>query len=436
MVEDRIRAALREIVTAHPVPLKERKRWPAAALAGLAVVAIVAAVALAAGWQSRRPQPVVAAGGEPTLPEEFPGYSLVQGDMDGPFGRVIAFYHNGTGHEDFSFSQLIVAGADENKFRRVDLESPQPSGPIYARLTPDGTKLVAGAAHGVITVIDLLSGQRRDYPTAATQFTAPLAVSADGRRVAYSVYGQFAEEGIVYLLDLPTGQVSAALGVNARHVAFSPSGALALQIDQTVKVAGWSGEVAREIQLPDSTELAGPQSWTPDGKFLVTVHTGQSEPRYAFQPVDPATTPVPQPISARGLVPGAWGDHVLGWRSPSTMLVSGSDVNGTTSNLIVEVDIAGGAHRVIGRFRVGPNDDLAVGDVQLATGLLAEMGTRSGANPDRGPWPTWTIVTAVLCLVVVALIVIVARRPRRWRRNQGDGLTSKLGLPSWVNRDR
>src|SRR5688500_468056 len=111
MVEDRIRAALREIVTSgqtweRPAP----RRWPTAAMAGLAVAAIVAVVALLPAWSGGTPRSV-AAGGQPTLPEIFPAYSFSQGVMAGPFGRAIAMYHNGTGHEDFSFSQVIVAGA-------------------------------------------------------------------------------------------------------------------------------------------------------------------------------------------------------------------------------------------------------------------------------------------------------------------------------------
>jgi len=424
MVEDRIRAALREIVAAYPVPLEERRvrRWPAVAMAGLAVASIVAVIALLPVWSGDRSRPVVAAGQRPTLPETFPPYAFGQGVMDGPFGRAIAFYHNGAGHEDWSFSQLIVAGADENKYRQVRVPGYQLGIGIYARLTPDGTKIVTGGANGVLTVIDLLSGVRKDYPTVATLYTAPLAVSADSRLVAYSVYFEFPTEGLICVLDLETGQVSPTLGVNAQHVAFSPSGALAIQIGQTVKVTEWSGEVTREIQLPDSTELAGPQSWTPDGRFLVTLHEGpvrvegdlihQGDRSYVFMPVDESTKAVPKPVPGKGLLPGSWGDSVLGWRSPTTMLVSGNDVNGTTSNLIVEVDITTGAHRVMSRFRVGRNADLAVGDVQLATGLLAEMGMRSGANPDRGVWPTWLIVTVVLCFVPMLTVIV-------WRRTLG-----------------
>src|SRR5687767_11522018 len=119
MLDDRIRAALREIVTASPVPaeknaLRQRpqvRRWLAAALAGLAVTAIVAVISLVPVWSRALPT-AESDQGPPTLPDRFPAYSFVQGTMDGPFGRAIAMYRNGTGHEDFSFSQMIVAGAD------------------------------------------------------------------------------------------------------------------------------------------------------------------------------------------------------------------------------------------------------------------------------------------------------------------------------------
>jgi len=425
MVEDRIRAALREIVTASPVPFEERKparRWPVVALAGIAVAAIVAVVALLPVWTGGGSRPV-AAGGQPTLPEHFPAYAFGQGVLDGPFGRAIAMYHNGTGHEDWSFSQVIVAGADQNKYRRVPVPPVQRNGGIYARLTPDGTKVVVGAARGMITVIDLMTGGRKDYPTTTALFTAPRAVSADGRQVAFVAYPEYPEEGALYVLDLKSGQVSQPVGSDVRQVAFSPGGMLAYQIGQTVRVVESPGTVKYEFAVEGETVLAGPRSWTPDGRFLVTVHTGpdriegdiihQGEQSYVFHPLDASTTPVPQPIPADDLRPRSWGDYVLGWRTPTVMLVSGGDVNGTTSNLIQEVDITSGSHRIISRFRVGPNDDLAVGDIQLATGLLAEMDMRSGGNPDRGPWPTWLIVTILLSFLPVTLTILVTRLRRR-----------------------
>jgi hypothetical protein len=125
------------------------------------------------------------------------------------------------------------------------------------------------------------------------------------------------------------------------------------------------------------------------------------------------TGPAYSPIAAKDLVPRAWGDSVIGWRSPTRVLVSGGDVDGTTSNLIAEVDVAGGSSQVISRFAVGDSDDLAVSDVQLATGLLADMSVRHSTDPDRGLWPTWAILVAIACVTTVAVFVLILWKRRR-----------------------
>jgi len=434
MVEDRIRSALREIAEAAAVPVKENarwhkpstrseRRWPVAALAGVAVAAIVAVVALMPGvWSTGLP---VAASDRPSLPEQFPPYSFAQGTLDGPFGRAIALYTNGTGHEDWTFSQVIVAGADRNSYRRVPLPKyPNNMGNVAALLSPDGTKVVAGDPHGVITVIDLMMGGSRRYPTGYSIRTAPLAVSPDGGRVAFVAFAEHVQEGTLYLLDLGSGEVSPALGTMVEHVAFSPDGALAYQMGRTIHIRDRDGAAERQIMLAsEAVLLAGPHAWTPDGRFLLTIVTGpgrldgniiySGDRTYVFVAADGSGSPVPQAIPGNDLMPMSWGPPILGWRSPTTMLVSTGDVDGTTSNLIVEVDISGSGHRVISRFRVGPRDDLAVGDVQLATGLLAGATMRSGAGPDRGPWPTWAVVTLALCFAPMAVTVLVGHLRRR-----------------------
>ncbi len=87
----------------------------------------------------------------------------------------------------------LSAGADRNALRRIDLPGSPTGGEVGVRLTSDGTKVIAGDPRGIITVIDLQTGARRPYPVAQDIETTPLAVSPDGRQVAFvsgSAHGQ------------------------------------------------------------------------------------------------------------------------------------------------------------------------------------------------------------------------------------------------------
>ena len=98
----------------------------------------------------------------PTLPDRFPAFSFVQGETDGRFGRAIALYVNGSGHEDFTFSQLIIAGADSDTYRELEVpEYPNGGGEVRARLSPDGTKVAIGGDG--ITMLDLTTGNRKHH---------------------------------------------------------------------------------------------------------------------------------------------------------------------------------------------------------------------------------------------------------------------------------
>jgi hypothetical protein len=343
--------------------------------------------------------------------------------MDGPFGRAVALYSNGTGHEDFGFWQIIVAGADRNAVRRIDLPKSLWGGTVAERLTPDGTKVIAGDPHGIIAVIDLLTGARRTYPVAHDIETAPVAVSADGRRVAFLSGNRRQGEGTLFVLDLTTGEISAPLGRDVMGAAFSPDGTrLAVQSPGMIRVIRLDGTVLREVPIAAETLLAGAQAWSPDGALLVTIHY---ERGYVF--LDPASgeeSPVTLPSE---LLPNCWGDAVLGWRSPTTVLLSTGDVEGTTSNLITEVNLADGRRQVLSRFAVGALDDLAVCDVQLATALVPELTLRPGTNPDRGPWPAWAQITAATggTLVLLPLALWGFRRHRHARRPSAEQVASQ-----------
>ncbi len=98
------------------------------------------------------------------------------------------------------------------------------------------------------------------------------------------------------------------------------------------------------------------------------------------------------------------------------MLLSTGDVDGTTSNLIVELNLTDRTHRTVSRFDVASRDDLAVGDVQLAAALLASATVRPDSPADRGMWPKWAIITTIACLTPLALAVTYLTLRRRHRR--------------------
>jgi WD40 repeat protein len=428
-IQDRVRAALGEIAgaaPAHPDPVSAmapsrgpgpRSRWLAPSLAAAAVIVTILSVTSLPGTS-----PTVAGReSQASLPDRFPGFSFVQGTTDGRFGRAIALYTNGSGHEDLTFSQLILAGADEDRYRRLPVPGGQSTGWADTRLSPDGTKVAIGTDG--VTIVDLLTGARTVHriPAPGNGWVVPLAFSPDSGKLAYLVKTEVGESGgRLFVLDLTAGS-SARIGDTGTvlTVAFSPDGRhLAVQVtgDSFITLVQFDGTPQRTVHLPPGVQLATGPVWSPDGRFLVT--TGTQPPfSYTFVAVNPQDR-VPGPIEAGGLVPAAWGEFVLGWRSPTAMLVSAGDLDGTTSNLIIEVDITNGSRHVLSRFTAGARDDLAIGGVQLATGLIGTATVRHSTDPDRGPCPAWAVITAVVCLTpfafgVVFWLVRRAKAPKR-----------------------
>jgi len=444
MSEERLRAALREIVNAAPVRpdpaaamtsarrvTGPRQGWLIPTLAATAVILTI--LALATVYRADTRFPVVGTDSGPSLPDRFPAFSFVQGTTDGRFGRAIALYINGSGHEDFIFAQLILASADDDRYRRLPVPDRGNNYVPRALLSPDGTKVAIGG-DGSITVLDLHTGTSTQYPADAAADLTLHAFSADGRRLAYTTPPEHGAGGSLFILDLSNG-ISARISQRpVKIAAFSPDGGyVAFQeedihaydsLHAEIEICRFDGTSIRSITVPPRTQLAGAQAWSPDGTLLVAVATGpdrQDGPisytgdrSYVFFDVT-GTAQTPAPIPANDLTPRAFGDPVLGWRTPTSMLVSSGDVDGTTSNLIIEVDITNGSHHILSRFSVGARDDLAVGDVQFATALIPEATIRHSTNPNRGSWPTWAIVTAIACLApaVFGIVLWWTRRIKR-----------------------
>lgn len=415
MSDERVRAALRELAGSAPVhadvtavihrPNPPRPRL-VPVLAAVAVVLVIVSVIL---FRLPGGPQTADSSGRPSLPDRFPGYSVVQGRTDGQFGRAIALYTNGIGNEDWGFWQVIVAGADRDQYRRIDLPPSTTTVHVRAILSPDGTRVAMGGDD--LMLLDLVTGARTVYPVRAHAGIVPLAFSPDGRYVAFIdvtdpivVMGP----GPLSILDTSTRTATVIDSGDADSAAFSPDGTrVAYRLTEAqsadVFISGRDGTGKQKVSFPPGAVLAGAQAWSPDGSTLVGVQ--YDAPSYVFVSLDGSNTPRIMP--AGGLIPRAGGDAVIGWRSPTTMLVSTGDVDGTTSNLIAAVNVTDGSHDVISRFTVGKRDDLAVLDVQLAAALVAEADIRHSTSPDRGTWPGWAIITGSLCLVIVALPVLL-----------------------------
>jgi hypothetical protein len=403
---------------------RTRRPWLVPVLAAAAVVLVLAVGLVELPDGDRQP----AGGDSASLPDAFPAFSFVQGKTDGRFGRAIAFYDNGSGHEDFRFGQLILASADGDRYRQIAVPEIVDGLSPGRRLSPSGTKLAIGG--NSLSVLDLMTGTRKQYLADTGRFFAPMAISPDERFLAYTMGPSWGDTGTLSILELATGKTTGFGNDGVLEAAFSPdSTEIAFQtgypLAAELVIGRLDGTVARRINPGPRSTLGGANAWSPDGKWLAVVSrapdrevgdtTYSGDPSYVLLNAAGTAEQAPAPIPATGIVPNAWGDAVLGWRSPTSMLVSGCDVDGTTSNLIVEVNISTGSHELVSRFRVGQRDDLAVGDVQLASGLLDGISIRHSGDPDRGVWPTWAIVSTVVCLTPLALLAAswFYRRRRR-----------------------
>ncbi|HLV58547.1 MAG TPA: hypothetical protein VKY81_06720 [Natronosporangium sp.] len=453
--EQRVRAALRDLVDAVPVapppPAAVRSRAqryergsgadrarvrgaghrlaPVLAAAGLMlVVAAVAAVGLLPRW-AISPEPSSLRGGGvagPVLPDRFagrtPGTASVEAAPPGP--AIAVFDHATAGTVDIP----VVVGVDGRTYREVgDVSRLTNAGDDPVLLAPDGSALAGGGGSfldlttGELTVRPVLPG---DTLRDGWKPTVPLAWSPDGRWLAYGrIPVPEGDRTDLALLDLDTGEVTfvtTGRGDGPPRVAFSPdSSELAVSTGvadggAAIRIFDLAGDLVRELSPPAGHLLApNGTAWSPDGALLL-VQDPQRPRRLAFVDASGTGAAVPGPVT----VDQPYGVEPVGWRGPETLLLAAYREPGSASGVprslarLVEVPVAGGASRVVSVFPHGERDH--VEDVRLASGLLPLAEIRDAGRLDHGPVPAeyWIprVAGGAMALVAALLAGLLVRR--------------------------
>nr|BFE64018.1 hypothetical protein GCM10020063_085440 [Dactylosporangium thailandense] len=406
-----------------------RRRRIGTAAAWTAVVLAFAALLVPVVPQAERP---AAPARHPSVPDHFAGYSTLTSTVERSApGRAIAMYTYGNG-ELFNMFQPLVVGADKDTYRRVG--AVEERGKPQSLLSPDGTRVLVGERRGETTdllLVDLTTGDRRSIDLGASFEVRLLAWSPDGRYVALGAavtdpsQGQpdsaeydALRHGTLRLLDLSTGRSTAVPSVRSPFAAaFAPDGArVAVQSAQEVHLLDLLGTEQAVVPVGAGRGLVARAGWSADGRFLATVPwDGTAVEDGTFLTENAQVTFVP--IAAGTPTPAPVADVVrlLGWRDPDHVIAATTDAQGHMS--LHELTLSSGDRRVLSRFDTGMTCEFhlqhcEVADLQLATGLLADLGTRPAESTDHGPWPWALRALAALPLAGLVLLYFLLRRRR------------------------
>ncbi|GGO69285.1 TolB family protein [Nocardioides deserti] len=412
------------------------RRTGLAAGVGAAAAVLLAGPLLADGAPATR--------GTAVLPDRLAGYSLLTGDVeDSPPGRAVALFQHGYGVEFLDFPQAIVVGWRGDAVRRVeeaeDRAGPEAQGdPAPMLLSADGRSVAVGDHHTDepdLELVDLGSGGTTYHDLPEGGSVQPVAWAPDGRRVAYlfggptNPYRGRSPQQALAVLDLDTGR-SETVADDVVSAAFAPSGErLAVQHRRAGRDAPAPLTVldladGRSRLLSRTAVLAGPASWSPDGRLLaVVLRGGRTAARVTFLEAGTgARVPGPALRLGRGLVGSA---AVLGWTGPDEVVgvlprAEGDDRDdgragdGPETAWLAAVPVDGSAPR-----RLTETTDLhsfGVSRWQVAQEALADLEVRAVADVDRGPmpWP-WRLVLATVIGTMAAWVTgrLLRRRPRR-----------------------
>ncbi|MEO3818166.1 hypothetical protein [Plantactinospora sp. B24E8] len=409
-------------------------RWAGPVLAALAVSTVLGLATVAPGTGLRLPgpggaNPGVATGDAPALPSRFAGMSLLTAPVStSPPGPAVALYRQGSLGTRLGTSQTLVLGVDGRTYRRLDLAEERgvtgPDGEWHAAeslLGPDGGQVaVADPARLTdhLDLVDLRTGQVREFPLVPPAAAFPLSWTPDGTRLVVELRDRpWAEEsatdGRLVVLDVGTGQMTPLPRVAKADmfdtVVVSPDGALLAVPVQAgrIDILDLAGVRLRTLTVPEGYHLDSNAAWSPDGRWLMVRRLDVAQDALALVDATGATTgiPVPLPGFQTG---GAHRTTLLGWTGPDAVLLG---VEGRKDYEIVRRSLDG-TTRVLSRAGQGIGQVARVDDLRLAGGLVTDLRTGDPGDPDRGPWPRWwrVLVAAGAGLVAWSLFRWVRRR--------------------------
>jgi hypothetical protein len=361
--------------------------------------------------------------GVTALPSELAGYSHLTGTVsDSPPGPAAALYQHGFGVEFLDFPQAVVLGASGDTYRRVDAAEgragPETQGdPAPMLLSPDGTKVAVGdhdTNEPDVVVVDLGTGDTVTHRLPQGRSVVPVAWSRDGRQLAHLLssaptnpYRGEPIVGDVGVLDLQAGETTMLRQArDVRTAAFSPDGSrLAVQQDvatgEHVAVVDIASDTKRVLRADG--ELAGPASWSPDGRLLATTSV---RPLRAIPGIRRPTTPtglafvdttgLGGPAPAPLVLPLAPDGRVLGWSGPDRVLVlltaqpdggeqEAGSCCGPDAYDLTSVPLDGDTTTPL--MRISGLQDFGVGRFQLADATVGGLRVVTPADVDRGPLP-------------------------------------------------
>lgn len=428
--------------------------WMRAGVAGLAgVCSAVAVLVLSPLTGSATPTRTDTT----AVPSQLAGYSHLTGSVsDSPPGPAVALYQHGYGVEFLDFPQAVALSASGDTYRRVDVAEDRAGketqgDPAPMLLSPDGTKVAVGdhvTDEPDVVIVDLLTGDTTSHPLPKGGSVVPIAWSQDGWRLAHlltagptSPYRGEPIVGDVVVLDLPTRDTTMLRQAEkVRTAAFSPDGTqLAVQQDvangeQLALIDVDTDDTIRVI--PAEGELAGPDSWSPDGTLLATTTVRTLTPMRGIRSpttptglefVDPTGRgkPVPKPL-ALPLTPDG---RVLGWRSPDEALAltvpPGQDDGfngGPDTYELSAIPLDGTEPRAL--MRISELQSFGVSRFQLADATVDELQVVAPTAVDRGPLPLPVRGTAA---ILTGLFVwgVTRRAERRVQRRADAGEDSE-----------
>lgn len=358
------------------------------------------------------------------LPKELGGYSYFTGSVSSrPPGAAIALYQHGYGVEFLDYPQAVVLGAGGDTYRRLDVAEDRAGretqgDPAPMLLSPDGTKVAVGDHdsddHDVV-IVDLVTGDTTSHRLPSGRSVVPIAWSRDGQQLAQLLTPEPTNPhlgvpigGSVGVLDLATGETTVLPDSElVRSAAFSPDGSeLALQRGGLTVVDLATGS---ERSVDETGVLAGPASWSPDGRLIAT----KAPSGFSFADATGRGVDVPEPVEL-ALNPQG---QVLGWSGPDEVLTlldgPGADrMEGPDAYILAAASLDGAQPKTL--MIIEGLQNYGVNRFQLASATVDGLAVVTHADIDRGPWPLPLRAGQALLLGLVAWVVTwtVIRRKR------------------------